>query len=167
MAKPITYSEQAARAIEILSKGAFLTAGSAAKANTMTIGWGAIGFMWGKPIFTVMVRPSRYTFAFIESVGEFTVSLPLGGMQAALNICGTQSGRDTDKLAVAGLRLAPGQKVATPVVAGCGLYYECKVVYKQVMLPAAAGQVKNQWYPEGNFHTLYFGEIVAAYTDDK
>jgi flavin reductase (DIM6/NTAB) family NADH-FMN oxidoreductase RutF len=165
MATTITYSEQAARAIEILSRGAFLTAGSATKYNTMTIGWGTIGFMWGKPIFTVMVRPSRYTFAFLESTGEFTVSLPLGGMQAALNICGTQSGRDTDKLAVAGLKLAASQKAAPPVVAGCGLYYECKVVYKQAMLPAAAGQVKNQWYPEGNYHTLYYGEIVAAYMD--
>jgi flavin reductase (DIM6/NTAB) family NADH-FMN oxidoreductase RutF len=142
-----------------------LTAGSAAKSNTMTIGWGSIGFIWGKPIFMVMVRPSRYTYAFIEASGEFTVSLPLSGMQAALNICGTQSGRDTDKLAVAGLKLAAGQKTAAPVVAGCGLYYECRVVYKQAMLPAAAGQIKNQWYPEGNFHTLYFGEILAAYME--
>lgn len=165
MAKAIAYSEQTARAIEILSRGAFLSAGAAGKSNTMTIGWGSIGFIWGKPMFTVMVRPSRYTYAFIEAGGEFTVSLPLGGMQAALNICGTQSGRDTDKIAVAGLRLADGQKVAAPVVAGCGLYYECQVVYKQAMVPAAAGKVKNQWYPEGNFHTLYFGEIVAAYMD--
>ena len=29
--------------------------------NPMAIGWGAIGVIWGKPIYMCLVRPSRYT----------------------------------------------------------------------------------------------------------
>ena len=27
------------------------------KANPMTIGWGTLGSVWGKPLFVVLVRP--------------------------------------------------------------------------------------------------------------
>lgn len=164
--KEISYSEQASKAIEILSKGAFLTTAHNGKINTMTIAWGNIGFMWGKPVFTVMVRPSRFTYQLIEQSGEFTVSMPLGEMQQALTFCGSNSGRNQDKISVAGLTSIAGQKIATPIIAGCGLYYECKVLYKQTMLPSAAAQaVTDQWYAGGDYHTLYFGEIVAVYND--
>lgn len=165
MSQEVTYNEHAAKALETLSKGAFLTTASAGKTNTMTIAWGNIGFMWGQPIFTVMVRPSRYTQQLIEQSGEFTVSIPLADMQQALSVCGAKSGRDTDKFALAGLSLAPGQKISTPVIAGCGLYYECKVVYQQAMNPETLQPDQSaKWYPNGDFHTLYFGQIVACYT---
>src|SRR5664280_2761340 len=43
--------------------------------NPMTIGWGTIGYIWGKWILTVLVRPSRFTFQLMESADEFTVNL--------------------------------------------------------------------------------------------
>ena len=160
-----SYNEEAGKAIELLSKGAFLTTAHGGKTNTMTIAWGGIGFMWGKPIFTVMVRPSRFTFQLIEQSGEFTVSLPGEAMQPALNFCGANSGRDTDKIGAAGLKLTPGKKVDTPIIAGGSRHYECKVLYKQVMTPAtASSEVQTKWYPGGDYHTMYFGEIVATYT---
>ena len=38
-----------------------LSAGSAEKFNTMVIGWGGLGTLWGKAVCTVYVRPPRYT----------------------------------------------------------------------------------------------------------
>jgi flavin reductase (DIM6/NTAB) family NADH-FMN oxidoreductase RutF len=161
----ISYSDQAGKAVEILSKGTFLTAGDSGKCNVMTIGWGNIGFMWGKPVFTVMVRPSRHTHSFMGG-GTFTVSLPLAGMKDALALCGSKSGRDIDKIKAAGLKLRAGQKVPTPVIDGCGLYYECRVVYKYDMVPGQLDQaLDTQWYKDGDYHTVYIGEILAAYTD--
>jgi len=163
--KEISFSDQANKAMEVLSQGAFLTAGDSGKNNVMTIAWGGIGFMWGKPVFTVMVRPSRHTHKFMAS-GEFTVSLPLAGMKDALALCGSKSGRDIDKVKAAGLTLRAGSKVATPVVDGCGLYYECRVVYQYDMVPGQLDKGFNaQWYKDGDHHTVYIGEIVAAYTD--
>ena len=162
----INFHEKAGKALEILSKGAFLTTAADGQTNTMTIAWGSIGFMWNKPVFTVLVRPSRHTFQLIERSAEFTVSIPLGDMQQALTLCGTKSGRDMDKIAAAGLTLSPGKEVATPVIGGCGLYYECKVLYKQTMTPVElAPETNKQCYANGDYHTFYFGEIVAAYTD--
>lgn len=165
--KEAAYNEYAEKAIDILSKGAFLTTAYDGKVNTMTIGWGSIGYAWGKPVFMVMVRHSRYTYELIEKSGEFTVSLPFKDMKKYLNFCGTKSGRDVDKIAAMELKTNPGQKLATPVIADCGLTYECKIVYKQVMEPAALDEEYNKkWYAQGDYHTLYFGEIVACYTND-
>ncbi len=167
MIKEVNYTAYADKAIEILSKGAFLTTTAAGQVNTMTIAWGSIGFIWAKPVFMVMVRPSRHTYKLIEESGEFTVSIPLKDMKEALALCGSKSGRDLDKLAAAGLTTLPGQKIATPGIAGCGLHFECKILYKQAMtqenLDPAITAAK---YATGDFHTLYYGEIVSAYVEE-
>ena len=168
MTKEVAYNEYAKQVMEQLSKGgAFLTTAHNGKTNTMTIGWGNIGFAWGKPIFTVMVRASRYTRELIEKSGEFTVSVPLNPMKQALGICGSISGRDIDKFAAAGLTILPGKKTATPVIKGCGLHFECKTVYKQEMNPSLLDQSFNEkWYDSGDYHTFYTGEILTCYTEE-
>lgn len=162
----ICYEAYANRTLEQLPKGAFLTTAADGKTNTMTIGWGSVGYMWGRPVFTVMVRESRHTYELIEKNPQFTVSVPRGDMKAALSLCGSKSGRDIDKFAAAQLQTLPGQKVNVPVIGGAGLHFECKVVYKQAMrakqLDAAVAQ---QWYADSDWHTLYYGEILTAYTE--
>ena len=39
----------------------------------MTVSWGALGCMWGRPFAQVVVRPQRYTFEFIETYPTFTL----------------------------------------------------------------------------------------------
>lgn len=167
MSKEVTYNQYAHEVTEILSKGAFLTTEVDGAVNTMTIAWGSVGFMWGKPVFMAMVRPSRFTYECIEKSNQFTVSIPFKDMSTALGICGSKSGRDTDKIAAANLTTVPGKKISTPVIADCGLHYECKVVYKQEMLPEQlAADLQQKWYANGNYHTLFFGEILATYVDE-
>lgn len=167
MAKDVGPYEYAAQALDTVSKGAFLTVAYGGRTNTMTIGWGSIGPIWSKPIFTVLVRKSRFTHELIEQSGEFTVSCPLDDRSRALELCGTRSGRDLDKFEAAGLSPQAGRTVATPVIAGRGLHYECKIVYRQDMLPGALDQAyHDRFYADGDYHTLYYGEIVAAYLDD-
>lgn len=167
MSKDVLYSQYSDQILEILTKGAFLTTSHNGKVNTMTIGWGSVSRIWQKPIFLVLVRYSRFTYELIEKSTEFTVSIPLKDMQAALTLCGTKSGRDIDKIAAAGLSTVPGKKVSVPVIASCGLHYECKIVYKQAMAPDLLdSEYQKACYPNGDYHTLYFGEIVATYVDE-
>lgn len=167
MSKEVAYNEYADRVTEILSKGAFLTTEVDGAINTMTIAWGSVGFMWGKPVFMVMVRPSRYTYQSLEKSGQFTVSIPFKDMSKALGVCGSKSGRDTNKLALANLSTVSGKKISTPVIADCGLHYECKVVYKQEMAAELLrADLQEKWYANGNYHTLYYGEILATYIDE-
>ena len=164
MINQLTYEQFSAEAASLMPKNAFMTTAHAGKTNTMTIGWGSVGIMWGKPVFTAMVRQSRYTKELVEASGEFTITLPLAEMKEALALCGSKSGRDLDKIAAAKLDLAAGQAIATPVINAPGLQLECKVVFKQTMEQQnldAANQTK--WYANGDYHTLYFGEIIAAY----
>ncbi len=157
------------KAMENLHKrGAFLTTKNGDKENTMTISWGSVGYQWGKPIFTVMVRQSRYTHELIENGGEFTVSIPVGDkMKKALAICGSKTGRDVNKFDAAEITSIAGKVVSTPVIAGCEYIYECKIVYKQDMNPSLISKdILNTSYADDDFHTFYFGEIVACYTEE-
>jgi len=151
--------------LEQLPKGAFLTVQSGDKVNTMTIGWGSIGYIWKKPIMMVMVRYSRYTHELLAGADDFTVSLPLdNSMKAALALAGTKSGRDIDKFAEANLTVQKAKIVKSPIIANCHLFYECKILYRQPMDSAALdNEVKQACYGDGDYHVLYYGEIVASY----
>ncbi len=152
-------------ALESLKKGAFLTTSASGKVNTMTISWGSIGHIWNKDLFMVMVRPSRYSFELLEQNPEFTVSFALDDtLKKALNICGTKSGRDIDKFKEASIGLQNSKIVSVPVIAECGLHYECKVIQKQVLVPEFFDETYDgKWYPAKDYHTMYYGEIVASY----
>ena len=80
-----------------------VTAGTPEHFNMMTASWGGLGFMWKRPVAFVVIRPQRYTFGFIEKGEEFTLSFFSHEYHKALSVCGTTSGRDTDKVAASGL----------------------------------------------------------------
>lgn len=164
------FTQNLEKAMNYLHKqGAFLTTKVGDETNTMTISWGSIGFIWKKPMFTVLVRKSRYTHELIEKTGEFTVSVPLDeSMKKALGICGSKSGRDVDKINECKLELQEGKSLATPVIKGCGVHYECKVVFKQDMAPNLLDEeIDNSMYDSKNYHTIYYGEIVNCYEEEK
>lgn len=151
--------------LEQIPKGAFLTVKAGDRVNTMTIGWGTFGRMWNKPVFMVMVRYSRYTYELIEKADTFTVSIPLKGkFKEALAFCGSKSGRDHDKFKECNLKTRPGQKVDTPVIDGCDIHVECRIVYKQPMDPERLPrEIIDASYKDGDFHVLYYGEILGVY----
>ncbi|MBM7583006.1 flavin reductase (DIM6/NTAB) family NADH-FMN oxidoreductase RutF [Caldicoprobacter guelmensis] len=152
---------------QLKSGGLFLSS-KGEKANTMVIGWGGITIFWGEPIFLVPVRKSRYTHGLIEQSGEFTVSVPLNrDLKKALAFCGSRSGRDFDKFKECNLTPIPGIKVDAPIIGECTLHYECKVIYKQDMVPENLdAQLTQKCYPSSDYHTFYFGKIVACYTTE-
>lgn len=149
---------------KLAGRGAFLNARHGDEMNTMTIGWGLIGVVWSKPIFTVAVRYSRHTYKLIDSSGEFVVSVPLDdSLNKALAFCGSRSGRDVDKFAECGLTPVGGMVAKAPLIAECGLHYECRVVYRQAMEPVSVSQdsgIKEKFYRNNDYHVLYYGEIV-------
>jgi len=162
----LDYRSVAEQALKQIEEGAFLTVQTGDAVNVMTIGWASIGFIWGRPILTVLVRASRHTFGIIERAPEFTVSVPLADMKKDLEICGTQSGRNIDKLEKCGLEISPGVKVTTPVLNVPGIHFECRKVYASAMDPARLIDAYKHLYPDKDYHTIYFGEIVYCYSTD-
>jgi len=161
----VDYNEYLPEAFESLPDGAFLTVQSDGEKNTMTIGWNLVGVNWSLPMTLVMVRSSRHTHQLLEDTDEYTISFPLGEqMQEELKYCGSRSGRDHDKFEECDLQPLEGRQVETPVIGGCDLYYECEIVYSQHMDPdKITSQAVRDCYPEGDYHTLYFGRILDSY----
>ncbi|MEN6473680.1 MAG: flavin reductase family protein [Syntrophaceae bacterium] len=146
-----------------IQKGAFLTVKAGEALNTMTIGWGLIGFIWQRPVFLAAVRDSRHTFTIIEKASDFTVSVPAAGMKEALMFCGTKSGRDLDKFKAVGLVPMAAEHTVSPVLKLNGIHLECLIRFKAPMNPALLDPALEELYPARDYHTLYFGEILACY----
>ena len=137
------------------------------KPNAMTIGWGTVGIIWGRPMFVVLVRQSRYTWRLLEAHAEFTVNVPPPALADAAVLCGTKSGRDADKLAECGLTPVAGQHVRVPLLDECPVAYECRILHRNHVDPShLAGVVLDECYAKGDFHTLYYGQILGTLADD-
>ena len=155
------FNFNAEKNLDVLSNGAFLTALDGGTLNTMTISWGAVGIMWGRPVFVVMVRASRFTHGIIEKSNEFTVTLPANNMDSALDFCGRASGRDVTKFQAIKIKSVKSAKINTPRIDCPGTHYECMVLFKTDMSPKALDiTTKETWYKDGDYHTFYFAEIV-------
>lgn len=81
-----------------------VTAGTPEKFNMMTASWGGTGILWGKPVAFIFIRPERYTYEFIEKGDKLTLSFLGEAHREIHKICGSQSGRDIDKVAASGLK---------------------------------------------------------------
>ncbi len=164
----IAYDDYFQQVNKILGSGGLLLgAGAPDKpTNAMTIGWGSLGVTWGKPTWTVLVRPSRFTYQLIEESGDFTVNVPSPDLADAVTYLGTKSGRDEDKLAKLGLAIVPAQKVTSGIIAPCPINYECKIIGSSDILPQMLSDtVKSEYYPQGDYHRVYVGLVLAAYAD--
>lgn len=158
------YLENAEEVMARITKGAFLTVKAGAEINTMTIGWATIGCIWQRQIFMIAVRDSRHTFQLLEKTDNFTVSIPNdSSSKEALMFCGTKSGRDYDKFKECNLRQKAARQVESPIIDIPGVHYECRIVYKSAMDSAMLDPALEKLYPQKDYHTLYFGEILACY----
>jgi flavin reductase (DIM6/NTAB) family NADH-FMN oxidoreductase RutF len=150
--------------INKIKKGAFLTVKSGNGLNTMIIGWATFGIVWRKPIMMVAVRLSRHTFGIIEAAKDFTVTVPAGEMDKEIAFCGSKSGREVDKFKECNLETTGSRQVASPILKTPGRHYECKIIYKSAMDPAHFDEgYDSSIYPLKDYHTLYFGKILACY----
>jgi len=162
--KNLNYLSIAEDAMNKIKRGAFLTVKAADALNTMTIGWVTFGFIWQKPVMMVAVRDSRHTFGIIEKARDFTVTIPSGDTSTAIAFCGTKSGRDVDKFKMCNLKTQNGRNVASPIIQVSGIHFECKIVFKSAMNPVHLdNNYDKTLYPKKDYHTLYFGEILACY----
>ena len=170
MKKEVNVWDYAGLIMKQMDKGILMTTAVEGEKNTMVIGWGHMGIIWGKPTFCAYVRESRHTKQLVDKNREFTVNIPLGAVDKNIvAVCGTKSGRDMDKFAQLGLETEPGLTVSVPGIRQLPLTLECKVLYQQDQDAAAIDSACLERYytkgthNDGDYHTLYLGEITAAY----
>lgn len=143
-----------------------ITAGTREACNTMTASWGGLGVLWNEPAATVYLRPQRYTKQFVDAQEYFTLSFFEPRYKKQLALCGTKSGRDVDKVKQCGFTLAYGEGEA-PYMEQARLVLVCRKRYAQELDGAAVPEdVKKSQYAAGDYHTMYIGQIVAAYAQE-
>ena len=134
--------------------------------NPMTIGWGTVGPIWNRQIMTVMVRPVRYTFGLMEQVKDFSVCVLPDGFAKELLLCGSKSGRNTDKIAACKFSMEKCATVDAFCIAESIIHFECTTVHKQVVDGATLDPaIVRRYYPARDFHTVYYGEIKGIFVN--
>lgn len=140
-----------------------VTAGDEDKFNTMTISWGGVGILWGKPVAYTFIRPQRYTYEFLEDKDYFTLSFYGEEYRKALSFCGSKSGRDFDKPAETGLTPAFTED-GVPYFEQARLVLVCKKLYAQDFNKESVIDddtvLKN--YNGDDWHRMYVSEIVEV-----
>ena len=144
---------------------ALVTAGTPEHYNTMTISWGSLGTIWaprgnGRQIATVYVKPSRYTFGYLEKSDYYTISFFPESCRKDMAYLGSHSGRDEDKLAATSL--TPVEKSnGTMGFEEAALTLVCHKLYsdafKKEGIPA---DIVQAYYDGDEPHHFFIGEIV-------
>jgi len=140
-----------------------ITAGNMEKYNMMTASWGGFGVLWNKKVCFCFVRPSRYTYQFMEENDTFTLSFFEENYRKALSFCGANSGRDVDKTAATGI--TPAESTSKSVYfEEARLVIECKKLYYQDLDPSHfLDSSLESNYKQNDYHRIYVGEIIQCY----
>lgn len=166
MKRNIDVWSHAGEILKAVEHGVLITAQADGRANPMAIGWGTLGIEWNTPLFIAYIRESRFTRELLDRNPEFTVNIPLGKCDPQiLQVCGTRSGRELDKIAALGLTPVAGETVSVPALKELPLTLECKVIYRQLQQVREVAEPQySEFYPEPtDAHVAYYGEITAAY----
>lgn len=136
--------------------------------NTMTVAWGFFGIMWNKPVAVCVVRPTRYTYGFMEKYDHFTLTAFEQKHKEDLTHLGTTSGRDSDKLSYTDLTIGKSVVIPSPTFEEAELSIECKKIYFDDFNPENfLDKSIHDQYPLKDYHRIYYGEIVNILGTDR
>ncbi len=122
--------------------------------NVMALDWKKITEFNGNTVIRAQVAYSRYTFTLLtEGIDEFTINIPSESVYEAVNIAGSQSGRNIDKIKIAKLELIPGETTEVPTLKNCILNYECKIIHDEKSNMSS--------------HHYFYGKILNAYVSEE
>jgi len=133
------------------------------KSNSMTASWGGLGVLWNKPVSFCFIRPQRYTKEFVDNSDVITLNFFDETHRNALKICGTKSGRDCDKIALAGLtEFYDGQAVCfeeSRMILVCRKLYVGRLEDTGFIDKSIIGAN----YKENDFHYVYISEVEKVF----
>lgn len=128
------------------------TMGKDGKPNIIAIAW-IIPVSVNPPALTFAIRKERYSYKLLTENGEFVVNIPEMKYAKEAFICGTYSGRNTDKFVLTKFTPVKSEFVSVPSIEECIANIECKVL-KIVEV-------------ENLDHVLVVGEVLNAKVEEE
>ena len=140
------------------------TAGTPAAYNTLTLGWGATGILWSRPVAIVYIRETRFSYRFFEASDIFTLSwYPKQYLQPVIKVFGGTSGRDTDKEKLSGFT-----PVETPDGGVTYLQADKVVICRKLMRQPVPQEFvpknhQGRLNQDGRIHIQYTGGVLSIW----
>ncbi len=137
-----------------------ITTGMGDKVNAMTAGWGGMGVMWGKNVFFLVVRKSRYTHEIMDATEKLSVNFfPDKQGRMFLKYIGSVSGRDEDKIKSSHTHIDYDGDV--PYIDEAKIVFICRKMAKFPMDTEGFldDDIAEKWYKDGDEHDLYVVEV--------
>lgn len=141
--------------------------------NVMTAEW-VMQISYHPVLIAVFIHEGSQTLKNIEKTKEFGINVASQKQTTEVNIAGGYSGRELDKLKIKSIfKIVNPQKITTPLISGCTINAECKLVKKQklgdhIMI---VGQVVNIRHDESNnpliYHRGRYFELGPAIDQDR
>lgn len=151
-------------AIRLVEDWMLVAAGNTDDFNMMTANWGTLGWLWGKPVTTIFIRPHRHTYIYTEREEYYTLTFFREKYRKVLELMGDVSGRDFDKI---------NYEKLTPVITENGsvafeeayMIIECKKLFATNIKEEdfVDKKVVSGNYRKKDFHTMYIGEITGVW----
>ena len=150
---------------ELFGKRVYIgTAGNAEDYNSLTLGWGATGILWSRPIAIVYIRENRFSYRYFENSPVYVLSWYAPQYtKAVYKIFGGRSGRDTDKEKLSGFT-----PVETPDGGVTYLQADKVVICKKLMRQRVPGEfmpqeLQGRLNRDGLVHIQYTGEVLSVW----
>lgn len=118
--------------------------------NIMAAEW-TFNVSYNPFLIVVHIGPRKATYEAIQETKEFGVNLVAEEQVAAMGFAGHFSKHEVDKLSSELFETYPAQEIKAPLIRGCLLNAECRLI---------------QQVPMGD-HTALVGEVVAFSVDDS
>lgn len=162
--KRITPESIPGNIIKMLSQDWMLiTAGNDTEFNMMTASWGGLGYVLGKPAAFCFINPARHTYPLMERYETYTLTFYTEAYRSVLEYCGSNSGRDKDKVKETGL---------TPLTTPSGskafgeawMIIECRKLVSQSLSQESISneEVRKEWIGK-QVNKMFIGEIINVW----
>ena len=159
-----TFDSFSAEVFKIFDKDWAILVSGDERPNPMTISWGGLGTLYSKPVATVYVRPTRFSFGFMMEHNEFTVNFLPSNMKNIYDICGSMSGKNCDKWVEAKIHKAKSSIIKTPYIKEAKLAFECRTI---VRVPLKRESFLSEeifyFYEMEDYHTIFIGEVLKIH----
>ncbi len=123
---------------------------SSGKVNPITLGWTMLTSHM-PPMMAISVGLTRYSLGVIRAAKEFVIAFPSELQERETSLFGIRSGRDTDKLALSGIRTQPATRVDCLLLTDAVANFECRLVGE---------------YPTGD-HVIFVGEALVSHVNPE
>ena len=156
----LTDKQAAELSSKLQSTGIFVTCGKSTP-NIMVTHLGTLGRLWGRSVFMLPIRSSKYSYQIVTQTKSFALNVPARDMRTEIALCDTISGFKCNKFETLGLHPKRAKSIEAYILGECGLIVECNVI--AAIPPESVTPFVPNLFDTARAHTLFVGEIANAY----